>query len=167
MTTQERFWLKVHKGDGCWEWIGSRSQAGKGYGQFWLEGRLRAAHRLIWMWERGAIPEGMHVCHACDNRACVRIDHLFLGTRFDNMADAAQKGRNAMQLYPERNAFRGPNRPQVRGEQQGNAKLTAAKVRELRALAAQGWPSTQLAERFGVHDGHVRRLVARKAWAHV
>lgn len=88
-----RFWAQVDKSGECWEWTGTRS---RGYGAFKLL-RVRAsalmAHRVSWEISNGMIVDGLFVCHRCDNKRCVRPDHLFLGTNRDNQLDAVAKGR--------------------------------------------------------------------------
>jgi hypothetical protein len=94
MTSNEiaRFWSRVRKGDDCWEWLGRTST--NGYGAVWADKRDRRAHRVAWELVNGPIPDGLYVCHHCDNKRCVRPDHLFIGTATDNMQDALRKGRN-------------------------------------------------------------------------
>lgn len=93
----ERFWAKVDQTPGlgplgdCWEWQGHRMKFG--YGVIRHDGRIRKAHRVSFALNNGALPEEMMVCHRCDNPACVRPDHLFLGTQQDNMDDRMAKGR--------------------------------------------------------------------------
>jgi hypothetical protein len=95
-----RFWAKVdkngptmpHMQTPCWMWTASKKS--NGYGQLILKkGVLIQAHRLSYMLAHGDIPSGLLVCHECDNPACVRADHLFLGTHKDNMQDSVKKGR--------------------------------------------------------------------------
>ena len=88
----ERFFTKVTKTDSCWEW--SAAKRGKsGYGAFKVDGKVVDAHRISYKIHFGEVPNGLCVCHKCDNRMCVRPDHLFLGTHSDNMKDCYKKGR--------------------------------------------------------------------------
>lgn len=92
-----RFWAKVKKTDECWNWLGARTKTG--YGRFavrTLSGvKSFRAHRYAWEITNGPIPEDKELCHRCDNRLCVRPQHIFLGTHQENMADASAKGRLA------------------------------------------------------------------------
>jgi DNA-binding CsgD family transcriptional regulator len=92
----ERFWRKVRKGEECWEWTGFRVPP-LGYGRFRLNDEQTWAHRVSWELTFGPIPEGLQVCHRCDNPPCVRPDHLFLGTPLDNVRDMIGKGRASFQ----------------------------------------------------------------------
>jgi hypothetical protein len=91
---EDRFWAKVEKTEGCWLWTGSRRPPG-GYGQFRSANQqMVSTHRFSWELHNGLIPPGLCVCHRCDNPACVRPDHLFLGTMLDNNRDMMAKGRD-------------------------------------------------------------------------
>lgn len=84
-----RFWAKVEKGDGCWNWTAANV---RGYGRISINNRMFRAHRVSYEMHRGPIPEGLEICHRCDNPRCVRPDHLFVGTRSDNIRDRVAKG---------------------------------------------------------------------------
>lgn len=86
----DRFWEKVAKGEGCWEWQGASIP--KGYGCITVDRRTVYAHRVSWLLAHGD-PGDLHVLHSCDNPRCVRPEHLFLGTRSDNMQDMVRKDR--------------------------------------------------------------------------
>lgn len=92
LTLLNRFWKSVLINiDGCWEWqkaVNPETQ----YGTMRWDGLTKTAHRISWEFHFGD-PGELHVLHKCDNRKCVRPDHLFLGTNLDNILDSMRKGR--------------------------------------------------------------------------
>ncbi len=143
----ERFWSKVQKTDGCWLWTAS-CYAG-GYGAFCVkwDGRFQCknAHRWAWILNFGDIPEDIHVLHKCDNRKCVRLDHLFLGTPNDNIQDMISKGR----------------------ERHPANKLTPESVLEIFRLVSSGVTNKHVGKQFGITDDMVSLIIRRKAWKSV
>lgn len=135
------------KKSGCWHWLlGTRRKRNFTYGRIKFNGRTHAAHRVSWMLFQGSIPDGMFVCHRCDNPICVNPKHLFIGTNADNIRDSSRKGRLHF------------------GERNGSAKLTEAKVRRIRMLSQRGIKGKILARRFMVSEGNVSMIVNRLIW---
>jgi hypothetical protein len=141
----ERFWERIDRRGTCWLWTAGK--VGAGYGATWSG----AAHRVAWELTYGPIPRGLFVCHRCDIRACVRPDHLWLGTQHDNMRDASGKDR-----------MKAP-----RGETQHAAVLTAAIVKKIRRAQPQGQIRIAWARRYGVSPGHIWRVMRGLEWRHV
>lgn len=148
----ERFWSKVQKaeGDACWIWQGVINR--HGYGAFRrTRGPSIEAHRMAYILEHGEIQDGRHVCHTCDNPACVRPDHLFLGTPKENMQDRSKKGRSASRV----------------GEKNNNAKLTEEDVRQIHALKNAGFSNDSIASRYGVKPSHITLISSGQRWPHI
>ena len=147
----ERFWSKVKKTDGCWEWTGAKFR--DGYGNFWTGDNMISAHRFSYQLVKGSIPDGMFICHHCDNPGCVRVDHLFMGTPSDNIQDALIKGRL---VFPDNH-----------GEKSGHSKLMENDVYEIRRLHSLGIKQNLLAKLWRIGKPQVNRIVNRKHWRHI
>jgi hypothetical protein len=112
----QAFWARVKKAPGentCWPWVGGWVDE-YGRGRWRMNGRTVIASRAALILSKGPpppSPEELHACHTCDTPACCRPEHLFWGTREQNMQDMARKGRAGMQRHPER--YRRPRRPDV------------------------------------------------------
>lgn len=151
-TPEVRFWKKVLKRDGCWEWQGCTMPVTnhpelRGHGQLRVDGKAILAHIFSWTLHHGPVPPDLFVLHHCDNRPCVRPDHLFLGTKKDNTQDALRKDRLP---YGERTSW---------------AKLTAQQVREIRHLRATTPLSyCAMGRQFRVSEATIRAIIHGKTW---
>ena len=170
--SQDRFWSKISKTDGCWLWVGALNS--KGYGNFWWDGRYQAAHRVSFVLAKGEIPPKIRVLHHCDTPACVRPDHLFLGTQLDNIRDMWAKGRSAHQTVPhlmvhhgDRNGSRTKPERLWRGEKNANSKLREADVRAIRSLHDGGKTYREIAAQYGVSFPLIGYICRRDIWRHV
>lgn len=151
---EARFWSKVKKTNGCWLWTACRDSCG--YGQFGVRGMITGAHRFSWFLATGTPPKGKVVMHKCDVPACVRPDHLSLGTQTQNVLDCVSKGRNGC-ARGDRHGSRTHPESRPRGERHTNAKLSDADVVQIR----QRYPRESvggLASEFGVSRQCVRRV---------
>jgi hypothetical protein len=146
------FWARVDASGGpsaCWQWQRARFRTGYGALREPKIGTTLLAHRVAWTLTRGAIPDGFHVLHRCDNRPCCNPAHLFLGTDADNVRDMDSKGRRR-------------NGPRY-GEANSSTKLTDAQVAAMRAeYAAGGATHRGLAEKYGVSRGNVAFILSGK-----
>ncbi len=144
-----RFWSKVKKEEGCWPCSATPSGW---YSRIQMGGRSILGHVASWIIHNGQIPEGMKVCHKCDNTRCVRPDHLFLGTHSENMKDMVRKGRN---------------KPQ-RGALNHFSKLTEPDVVYIReSLASKTETINSLATKFQTSFQGIYQVARGNAWGHV
>src|SRR5678815_1991382 len=127
----------------CIEWTGARNA--QGYGRRGFRGTNWHAHRVAWTEQRGEIPEGMCVLHHCDNPPCVNVDHLFLGTKFDNNMDKITKGRANMPA----------------GERHFKTTLTQEDVRAIRNSSAT---NAALAKQYGVVHQTISNIRLGRTW---
>lgn len=145
----KRFWAQVDKSGGeqaCWPWLGVQV---KGYGKFHTHGKNYRAHRFSYERHVGPVPQGMCVCHRCDNPRCVNPAHLFLGSPVENTKDRNDKSR------------------QARGERIGLARLTEERVRLLRERVANGETYAAIARDYGVGPDAIGHAARRETWGWV
>lgn len=155
MTLEARFWQKVVKTDGCWEW--TPKPLSHGYGGIGAGGRhgeTLLAHRVSWEIHYGPIPDGLIVLHRCDNKICVRPDHLATGTHADNARDKVEKGR-----HRNGTSWR-------KGADVPTAKLTEDQVRDIkrRIHSERG---IDLAAEYGVSKVCISMIKTGRTWASV
>jgi len=145
----ERFWEKVNVrgSEECWPWLAATKQGG--YGRISGErGEPQLSHRVAYKLAVGTIPDGLVVCHRCDNPSCVNPSHLYLGTQADNLCDMRSKGRG--------------NPP--RGSRHPKARLTEELARAIRHDPRS---HRQIARELGIGKSTIGMVKAGITWTHV
>ena len=137
--TLERFWSKVDKTttpDGCWIWKAGLTS--EGYGEIWINGRVRKAAICAWELEyKKSFPKGKMACHTCNNPSCVRPDHIYVGDNSTNMLDAVEAGTH------------------------NTVKLTWEQVKEIRSSSLS---RRKLAIEYGVSISNIRHILQHNTW---
>ena len=145
-----RVWPLTEKNiNGCIVFNGCRNH--DGYGRINKDGKLVFIHREVWVESNGDIPEGMCICHKCDNPSCLNIEHLFIGTHDDNMADKREKGRCA----------------KLKGSSNGASKLNEDQVIDIKRRLKDGQSKASIGRLYGVTDSNIRLIAQGKKWKHV
>lgn len=145
----DRFFDKVDadSATGCWVWTSSLDHSG--YGLFWYEGKSTRAHRLVYEWMVGQIPEGLQINHLCNNRKCVNPAHLEIVTIQEN---------NAYMVAQDR---------QAKGED-NHSKLTEEQVMAIRTTYAAGGTShRKLAREYSVSHSVIGRIIRHEKWSYL
>ena len=148
MSVLDRLLAKVKKNPVtcCWEWTACRDR--NGYGRFQVDGQTELAHRVSHELHHGKIPQGLLVCHRCDNPRCINPEHLFLGTQADNMADMNTRGRHDPR----------------KGTSNAWARLSNNDICAIRA--AIGVRQADLAKKYGVGQSQISRIRSGERWGH-
>lgn len=149
----ETFLYRVYKKvrptiTGCFEFYGCLNE--DGYGRINKNGKLVFVHREIWKEFNGDIPDGMCVCHRCDNPCCINHNHLFLGTHKQNMEDKARKGRI-----------------NVSGTKNPSAKLCDVDVLEIKSRICKGDICYEIAREYGVTGEAILAIKNGRTWKHI
>lgn len=179
----DRFWPRVHKGDGCWVWAGPVYRPG-GYGRLRLAGRSAKAHRIAWTLANGPIPPGGHILHHCDNPPCVKTEpderfpdgHLYLGHDRENARDRESRGRGnhrtsrigrGRHAIGDRHWTHTHPEKLTRGEAVHTARLTETDVLAIRERRAAGATLQALAAEYGVTFSNIARAASGETWGHL
>lgn len=144
-----RLWRRVDRGapGACWEWQGAINSHGYGTIREWC--KSKGTHVIAYRSTHGDVPQGMYVCHRCDNRKCCNPAHLFLGTNAENIADRDAKRR------------------QARGSRIKRARISEADAAIIRYLTDCGANGKALAKLYGINQSAVSAIHRRRTWAHV
>jgi len=132
---------------GCLLWKGAKRD---GYGRVQRNGRNYSVHVLVYEQVHGPVPKGKVVRHKCNTRACIRLNHLILGTQHANIMDSVRAGTHKNPVHP--------------GASHPLAKLSPAQVREIRARAQAGWSHARIAKGLPVGRRQVSRIVEGVRW---
>lgn len=148
-TLRCRFLEGVGKLDknGCINWTKSKLKVG--YGKIEVNGKTCTAHRTNWILNYGKIKKGLYILHSCDNRECINIKHLKLGTHKQNMKDMVNKNRSLV------------------GELNSQAKLKEEQVINIKNLYKKGFTQTEIANKYNVTQSLISLIIRNKKWKYI
>jgi hypothetical protein len=124
----------------CWIWIGATNP--EHYGAFKFNDKTVRSHKFSYAFFKGPIPDGIHVCHKCDDPSCCNPDHLFLGTASDNQQDCNLKDRGGKR-----------------------SKLTVANVIQIKKLLNMEVDQSKIAYMYNVSVSAISRIKLGKRWS--
>lgn len=145
---KEHYEKYVYKNDDCWEWRGVKDKDGYGQVPFGYRKHTKA-HRISWIIHNGSIPDGLLVCHHCDNPSCTNPKHLFLGTKKDNDKDCRNKGRACV------------------GSKQPKAKINEKDVLIIKKLIELNVSGYKIGIAFNISKSQISAIKNCKSWKHV
>lgn len=140
-----RFWMQIKSSkNDCWEYASHRAGP---YRQNLVHGKMLLAHRYSYELHFGPIPDGVYVCHHCDNPKCVRPDHLFVGTPQDNQDDAIRKRRTSA------------------GSKNSQARLSEDDIKQVFVMRRNGMLQKEIAVHFGTGSHYIGAILNGKVWS--
>ena len=146
ITFWDRVYSQVTYEGECHIFNGNKDDCG--YGRIHKDGGLIRIHRASWEKENGPIPEGMYICHKCNNRACLNPEHLYAGTQLDNMRDRKISGNYAS----------------MEGEKNNSAKIKAIDIPTIRMRIRNGDTCYSIARDYGVTGEAILHIKNHRTW---
>lgn len=148
---KEIFEKHVLRDNKCWNWKGKLHKSGYALMIYGKDHKQIGAHRVSWIIHFGEIPEGLYVCHKCDNKKCTNPEHLFLGTPKENTQDMLKKDRKNTPI----------------GEKVFSSKLTSKQVIKIKKMLSLGVTMTKLALKYNVSLSAISDIKKEKTWKHI
>lgn len=160
---KEGFLSRIHKTDGCWYF--GKPYAAK-HRTLWVGDKQVGASKVAYLLFKGLISEGQWVLHTCDVGNCVNPAHLYLGSPKQNSEDRDKRGRANRPTGLRHGQHTCPE-SRTKGEKNGMAKLQEGVVRQVMEMGKAGVKQRDIAEKFGLKQPTVSRLLSGKSWRHL
>lgn len=146
----------IKRKNGCWDWQGEIHPNGYGFATNYEKNKKGYVHRVSYEIFKGQIPDGLCVCHTCDNRCCIAPDHLWIGTSKENNNDAKIKGRTKhVKLFAPK------------GENNGSSKLKEFEVKEIKKMISEGEKIAVIARKYNISWSVIDSIKRNLTWRHV